>query len=592
MATTTDVLSAVPNFQAPPSTPIQGWSNSFVNIQNDQGVPLYAQATYSTNIRADGSTPVLLSKSAKDVVNRLKVALHQNVYEADFEYGSQPLRWENVTTGTGTIQQIPQSGGVQMKINVLGDVTVRQSRPYHRYQPGKTMFMATACNFGGALSGQFQRVGFFDDANGIFMEQSTPIGGNPSGMYCVVRNDINGLPTDYKIDFSQWSDPFGIKNTIDWTKITMLWMEYAWYGAGALRWGVFVNGEAYILHEYGTGGQISQPWSRTGNLPVRYEQRNISSNAPSTFYHYGVSVIIEGGRDAQRGFTYSYGTTSAVSVPGTAYRRPVLSIRNRTMGTRVVDTYTANAGLSAITSVTTVNGIGSPVILTFGAGTWPALTPLSGYNIWFPALSGTGFPNGATARIYSSSTNTLTCVDVVVGLSSFPTAAYNNQVPLALSGIYVNTVINTGATTSTTASAVLPAIGTPYQIGLINRGQILPLDLLISTTNGALLEFFTSTPYNPITLSGANWTALEKLSSYNSFAEQETSARSFNGGEFVYGFYVSPGNNVQDKDLSNFFPLYNTIRGNQPDILTLAVTPMQGQTNTIGVNLIAQEAMS
>jgi hypothetical protein len=132
----------------------------------------------------------------------------------------------------------------------------------------------------------------------------------------------------------------------------------------------------------------------------------------------------------------------------------------------------------------------------------------------------------------------------------------------------------------------------PYQIGLINRGQILPLDLLISTTGGALLEFFTSTPYNPITLSGANWQSLASLSSYNSFVEQDTTARSFAGGEFVYGFYVSPGNNVQDKDLSNFFPLYNTIRGNQPDILTLAITPMQGQNNTIGVNLIAQEAMS
>jgi hypothetical protein len=82
------------------------------------------------------------------------------------------------------------------------------------------------------------------------------------------------------------------------------------------------------------------------------------------------------------------------------------------------------------------------------------------------------------------------------------------------------------------------------------------------------------------------------MSSYNSFAERDVSATSFSGGEFVYGFYVSPGNNVQDKDLSNFFPLYNTIRGNTPDILTLAVTPQGGLPVNVGVNLIAQEAMS
>ena len=267
-------LSAVPLFSQPPATPIQGWSNSFINIQNDQGVSLYANAIYPTNVRADGSNPTIFSKQAKDVVNRAKVVTHQNVYEADFEYGSQPLRWENYTTGSATIIQVPQSGGVQMKINNIGDYTVRQSRPYHRYQPGKTMFMATACNFGGANAGQTQRVGFFDDSNGIFFEQGTPnttpistsypasvqafgsAQANPWGMAVVVRNDINGIPTDTRIDFTQWNDPFGIKNFINWNNIAMLWMEYAWYGAGALRWGVFINGEAYVLHEFGTGNTI------------------------------------------------------------------------------------------------------------------------------------------------------------------------------------------------------------------------------------------------------------------------------------------------------------------------------------------------
>jgi len=605
MAITTDVLSAVPNFQAPPSTPIQGWSNSFINIQNDQGVPIYAQATYSTNIKADGSTPMSLSKQTKDVVNRLKVSVHQNVYEADFEYGPQPLRWENYTTGTGTITQLPQSGGVQMIVLNPGDITVRQSRPYHRYQPGKTMYMATNVNFGGPVTGQVQRVGFFDDSNGIFFEQGSSNAGNSAGMYVVVRSDIGGLPVDTRIDFANWSDPFGIKNTIDWTKVQMLWMEYAWYGAGGLRWGVLLNGEAFILHEYPTGNNLLVPWARTGNLPVRYEQRNLGGSASSTtiFNHYGVSVIVEGGRDQQRGFTYSY-SLSAPKTISVSTPTPILSIRNRTMGQRTVDTYTGVSntgaitgfnttwtGSSAITGVSTPFGLGGPVVYTFAPNTWPTSTPLSGLSIYFPTLTGTKYTNGATGRIYANNTYSITAVDVVAGLSSYAFQSQNGLIPPPLSGITVNVTQNTGAVTSTSAVFVTGGASMPYQIGLINRGQILPLDLLLSTTNQALLQFYVSTPYNPIVLTSPQWKPMAALSSYNSFAEIDQSATSFTGGEIVYSFFVSPGNNLQDKDLSNFFPLYNTIRGNAPDILTLAVNTF-GQSLTAGANIIGQEAMS
>ena len=52
----------------------------------------------------------------------------------------------------------------------------------------------------------------------------------------------------------------------------------------------------------------ARPWARTGNLPVRYEQRNLTAQSSSNdMTHYGVSVCIEGGVDDQRGFTYGYG---------------------------------------------------------------------------------------------------------------------------------------------------------------------------------------------------------------------------------------------------------------------------------------------
>ena len=220
----------------------------------------------------------------RDVVGRLKVSMHENVYEADFEYGPQPLRWETFTAGGGTATHLPGSGGVRMAVDTAnGSMVIRQSRPYHRYQPGKTMFMASAVQFGSAETNNVQRVGFFDDSNGVFFEQGAATAANLRGIYAVIRSDSSGVVTDTRVGLDAFNCDELLKKTIDWARIQMIWIEYAWYGAGALRWGVFLNGEPYILHQYGHGNTVGAiaPWARTGNLPVRYESRNIGNCEPT-----------------------------------------------------------------------------------------------------------------------------------------------------------------------------------------------------------------------------------------------------------------------------------------------------------------------
>ena len=160
-----------------------------------------------------------LPSRIRDLSGRLKVSMHQNIYEADFEYGLQPLRWEAYTAGGGTVTSRPGSGGVLLNLTTAaGDVTIRQSRPYHRYQPGKTMGMATAVNFGTANTGQRQRVGFFDDGNGIFFEQGDPTATNPYGMFVVYRSDVNGAPVDTRISMEQWTG-YSLASTLNWAAL-------------------------------------------------------------------------------------------------------------------------------------------------------------------------------------------------------------------------------------------------------------------------------------------------------------------------------------------------------------------------------------
>ena len=481
----------------------------------------------------------------RDLSGRVKVSQHQNIYEADFEYGLQPLRWEAFTAGGATITSQPGSGGVRMSLTTAaGDVTIRQSRPYHRYQPGKTMAMASAVNFGTANTGQRQRVGFFDDGNGIFFEQADPTTANPFGMYAVFRSDVNGVPTDTRFSMETWTGA-GFASQLNWAAIQMIYIEYAWYGAGGLRWGVIDNGEPRILHEFGQGNSGAHwPWARTGNLPVRYEQRNlIAQTTGNTMYHWGVSVMVDGGVNEQRGFTYGYGMahgTPRRAIGAGVTRFPLLSFRYRVMGTQE---YT-QAGAAATAGTTTS--------LTVTGTPW-TVNQWVGRYVFFPGLGAIG--QGIVARITANTTNTLTFVDNIVG------GAVSNA----------------------------PAAAQAYQIGMINRGQLLPKELNIQSDVAVTVELIASTPTSPVALTAATFAALNSLGSVNSFAERDVSATALTGGEVVYNT-PSPSGALNNFNLNNFFPLFNTIRGNMPDILTVAISTSGAAT--VGCSIICQEAMS
>lgn len=504
------------------------------------------------------------SEKTSDNFGRQKVTIHQNVYEADFEYGLQPLRWESLTyttgsNGTATITQIPSLGGVAMTVGTGSyDLCVRQSRPYHRYQPGKTMYMAANANFGGPVANNYTRVGFFDDSNGAFFEQSFTSSNNPSGMYVCLRSDSatsGSLPITTKVSLDQWNGDINLAKSLNWNNVQMLWIEYAWYGAGTIRFGVTMNSEQYLLHTFNTANIAQGPWSRTGNLPVRYELRNSGSvSAGTTFIHYGVSVLVEGGRDSQRGFTYSYGMNPQSprrNVPAGSTRFPVLSIQNRPMGTLE---YTGSISTATTASITVS---GTP----WTANQW------TGRGVYFftgsANFSGSGnfgFSTGSVARVVSNTNNTLNIVDVVTGLPPSPA----------------------------------PTAGSNFIIGLINRGQILPQTLVLSSDTLCYVELISSVPLNPVQLTGSNFQALSLLGSNYSFATRDVSATGLTSGsgEVVYAF-TSPagGSGLQTFDLSDFFPLYNSIRGNIPDTLTVAITTGATGSN-VGVHIVGQEAMS
>ena len=592
-------------------------------------------------LTADQSIITSAPARLRDNLGKLEVSEAQNLFEADFEYSLQPMRWEQYIVGGATIAQVSSSGGVQMSVTTAaGDLAIRQTRPYIRYQPGKTIYMSSGFQFGAAYNNQRQRVGFFDDGNGIFFEQSDPTVTNPSGMGVVYRSDVgtNG-PVDTRISYENWSDPQGIKATINWNLIQMIWIEFAWYGAGLLRWGVVVGGEPFILHQQGIGNKINQttPWSRTGNVPVRYELRNVGTSTAGSMFHYGVSVLAKGKIDTQRGFTYGYGMAANAptrTVATNTVRYPLLSIRYRTMGTLeygVDANYSGNNGTlptggAAITSVTqtatttTINATAATWTVNqwvgkyvFCRGTTAAITSISA-SAGTATVTTTANPNylttgryltisGATGNTTVNGTFQITVTGAntfTISAASITTGAVGGTLVYSygqggIGRITANTATSLTVVdnvTTNTSMVTPPSAGSNYIIGEIDRGQVLPQTLNIYSSANCTLELIASTFYSPVSLTGASFSTMYSLGSLNSFVERDVSATALVGGEVVYNTPL-PSGGLQNFDLTQFFPLYTTVQGNQPDILTIAITTATSSGQSlVGASIIGQEAMS
>jgi hypothetical protein len=117
---------------------------------------------------------------------------------------------------------------------------------------------------------------------------------------------------DTVVPQSEWNidrmDGTGVSGyQIDTNRIQMLYMDYSWYGAGTIRFGMKTqDGEIKYCHEFIHNNQFTEAYFRSGNLPVRYEVETLDDPffSPS-LYHWGVSVIMDGKFDQDRVYHFS-----------------------------------------------------------------------------------------------------------------------------------------------------------------------------------------------------------------------------------------------------------------------------------------------
>ena len=206
---------------------------------------------------------------------------------------------------------------------------VHQSRMYHHYMPGKSQLVFESFKFGAATEGGNKRIGYFDDNNGIFFQQS-----GDGTLSIVLRTDVSGSIQDTIIPQSNWNkdkcNGVGPSNfNLDVTKTQLFTTDFQWLGVGRVRAGFVHDGDVIIAHEfYNSNNKDTVYWSNP-NLPIRCEVRNYNTPSVSPSMDQICATVLSEGGYKEAGIDFAAQTTGYRNILAQE-TIPVIAIRLKT----------------------------------------------------------------------------------------------------------------------------------------------------------------------------------------------------------------------------------------------------------------------
>ena len=106
-----------------------------------------------------------------DAFTRVRTSDPETIFDSTHHYDKSPLLWEETVVAGGSGTHLPNEACVRMRVSNSGDSVIRQSRAYHRYQPGKSQLVLMTFDAGTARTNARQRIGQFDAQNGVFLQR-------------------------------------------------------------------------------------------------------------------------------------------------------------------------------------------------------------------------------------------------------------------------------------------------------------------------------------------------------------------------------------------------------------------------------------
>lgn len=442
----------------------------------------------------------------------------------------------------------------------------------------------------------------------------------PSITYSIASKMVDTkIPqSSFNLDKLDGTGPSGYN--MDLSKMQMFYIDYSWYGAGFIRWGVrATNGDIIYAHKLPNNNVNSEAYMRSGNLPGRYETITESPLAQTTATINPADTTITVGSGETNPFPSAgnllirnNSTVEAVSYTGKTATQftGVTRTAAGSATTGVTTTWTNGSVSGTVASATgimvgqrvisvTANGIPDGAFVTSVVGT--TITLSDGVTATNPTLI--FVPAGATtAQTFTYSATAPTSVELLYpsfapsishwGTSVIMDGRFDDDKSLVFTyGQTAFSNIAAGASKALFSIRVAPSVDNS-QIGafgtreLINRMQLKLNALGISTkTTGA--NMLVRMYLNSVPSVGTLWTnAVGNAvgfdnSSLAQIADHGTGATTVTSGEVIGGFIVAGTDRLElntIRDLGNSVLGGGDARANAgiypdgPDQVTVVVT--------------------
>jgi hypothetical protein len=270
--------------------------------------------------------PISIGGTNVDAFGRLRVSQPYTLFDSQNRYAADN-QFDVSTTGTGTTTFLPNEAAVKMEVTGAGVGSVlRQSYRSFPYQPGKGLLVLATFVMDSSMSLNLtQRVGYYNDQNGVFFQRidgtfsfvlRSYVTGSVSNVRTVNQEDWNGDKLDGTGDSGYTLDP---------SKAQILWMDFEWLGVGSVRCGFIIDGQYIVCHTFNNANEITNVYMTTAILPVRYEIVTTTSAVAASMKAICCSVISEGGFE-QTSIDHVARRTTVLGTIGTTFL-PVVSIR-------------------------------------------------------------------------------------------------------------------------------------------------------------------------------------------------------------------------------------------------------------------------
>lgn len=235
--------------------------------------------------------------------------------------------------------------------------------------------------------------------------------------------------SSFNIDKVDGNGPSGYQ--IDLTKMQMWYIDYSWYGAGFIRWGLRgMQGDVTYIHKEENNNINSEAYMRSGNLPARYESTTIP---PTT-----VTTALVGSLDL------------AVSVKDTSGFPDTGTIVIRNGSTAEYVGYSGKTATSFLQLVRAKAGITTATTMTIAIGSnQGTLTSIADLQVGM-RVSSAGIPEGTFITSINGSNNT-------VRLSAAATSANPSDVLIVPMGAATPQTFAFSATAPTAVELAYPS---------------------------------------------------------------------------------------------------------------------------------------